>query len=299
MNRKRIFFGSVLTHAVLIGVISIGASLQGCNLLRNKDELTVVSLMGTDDPALGTLDGGKAVAAPAPPAEPDPPAAAEPAPPEPEVAKEDPEAIREPETPKEKPKEKPKPEVVKAPDPPKEKPKPEIVKGKPVVREVAKVEKPKEPAKPKVDPRLEKMKFVDAKELGAGSKMTNPNARNAGIFGDATGREGGTGPRGNGGASLAVDQYIYEAMYAAWDQPKSVPGGTRAKVSGTLNRNGLVTNVAMLLPSGDAEFDQSVIGAARRVTRINFPPALMTGSTFDFVVVYEMKGSPLGTLGGY
>ena len=293
MNRSRIFFGSVLTHALIIGVVSIGASLQGCSLFGPKEQITEVSLMGSDDPALGSLDGGKSAAPETPEA---PPAA-----PEPEVAKQapadDPDAIPEPEPVKPKP-EKPR-EAAKIPDPPKEKPKPkEITKGKPVVREVAKAEKPKEPAKPKEDPRLKSMKFVDAKELG-GSKMVNPAGKTNGEFGSSIGRAGGNGPLGNGGASLAIDQYIYEAMYAAWEQPKSVPGGTRAKVSGTLLRSGQVTNIKMVMPSGDPEFDQSVIAAARRVTRINFPPSMMTGSTFDFVVVYEMKGDPLSSLSGY
>lgn len=294
MNRGRIFFGSVLTHALIIGVVSLGASLQGCSMFGPKEEITEVSLMGSDDPALGSLDGGKAAAAPEEQASP-------PAAPEPEVAQQvpadDPDAIPEPEPVKPKP-EKPK-EVVKKPDPPKEKPKPkEIAKGKPVVREVAKAEKPKTPVKPKEDPRLKTMKFVDATQLG-GSKMVNPMGKTNGEFGSSIGRSGGNGPLGNGGASLAIDQYIYEAMYAAWEQPKSVPGGTRAKVSGTLLRSGQVTNIKMVLPSGDPEFDQSVISAARRVTRINFPPAMMTGSTFDFVVVYEMKGDPLSSLSGY
>jgi TonB family protein len=294
MNRSRIFLGSVLTHALLIGVVSIGASLQGCSMFGPKEQITEVSLMGSDDPAIGGLDGGKTAAAPE---EQD----ATPTPPEPEVAKQepadDPDAIPEPEQVKPKP-EKPK-EVVKKPDPPKEKTKPkEITKGKPVVREVAKAEKPKTPEKPKEDPRLKTMKFVDAKELG-GSKMANPMGKTNGEFGSSMGRVGGNGPLGNGGASLAIDQYIYEAMYAAWEQPKSVPGGTRAKVSGTLMRSGQVTNIKMVLPSGDPEFDQSVIAAARRVTRINFPPSMMTGSTFDFVVVYEMKGDPLSSLSGY
>ena len=290
MNRSRIFFGSVLTHALIIGVVSLGASLQGCSLFGPKEQITEVSLMGSDDPALGGLDGGKTAA----PETPD-------APPEPEVAKQepadDPDAIPEPEEVKPKP-EKPK-DVVKTPDPPKEKPKPkEITKGKPVVREVAKAEKPKTPPKPKEDPRLKNMKFVDARELG-GSKMVNPAGKTNGEFGSSMGRAGGNGPLGNGGASLAIDQYIYEAMYAAWEQPKSVPGGTRAKVSGTLLRSGQVTNIKMVLPSGDPEFDQSVISAARRVPRVNFPPSMMTGSTFDFVVVYEMKGDPLSSLSGY
>lgn len=293
MNRSRIFFGSVLTHALIIGVVSIGASLQGCSMFGPKEEITALSLVGTDDPALGGLDGGKTAAPETPEAPLEPP--------EQEVAKQepadDPDAIPEPEQVKPKP-EKPK-EVVKKPDPPKEKPKPkEITKGKPVVREVAKAEKPKTPEKPKEDPRLKTMKFVDAKELG-GSKMANPMGRTNGEFGSSMGRVGGNGPLGNGGASLAIDQYIYEAMYAAWEQPKSVPGGTRAKVSGTLMRSGQVTNIKMVLPSGDPEFDQSVIAAARRVTRINFPPSMMTGSTFDFVVVYEMKGDPLSSLSGY
>ena len=294
MNRSRIFFGSVLTHALIIGVVSLGASLQGCSMFGPKEQITEVSLMGSDDPAIGGLDGGKTAAAPEEQEAP-------PAPPEPEVAKQepadDPDAIPEPEVVKPKP-EKPK-DVVKKPDPPKEKPTPkEITKGKPVVREVAKAEKPKTPPKPKEDPRLKNMKFVDARELG-GSKMVNPAGKTNGEFGSSMGRAGGNGPLGNGGASLAIDQYIYEAMYAAWEQPKSAPGGTRAKVSGTLMRSGQVTNIKMVLPSGDPEFDQSVISAARRVTRINFPAAMMTGSTFDFVVVYEMKGDPLSSLSGY
>ena len=139
----------------------------------------------------------------------------------------------------------------------------------------------------------------NSKQLAANQKVRAGGAKGAAAPGiDAKGivedlMKSAAGPRGDGGGTggskvmiAALDAYfgrLISALRAAHEMPDSVNDLLVAKVSFYLAVDGSISAVVITKSSGDAEYDQSVIDAFRKVRSIGAVPGAKSGTyTINF-----------------
>lgn len=77
-----------------------------------------------------------------------------------------------------------------------------------------------------------------------------------------------------------------------WDQPTSIAGaanfvtGLRIKIES----DGRISDVRVVHSSGNVIMDDSVMSAARRVLKVNAPPAqLLSGGSYQVTINFELE----------
>lgn len=223
---KRSFLFSIALHLVFVlAAVAIGVFSARSRKTEPKDVMIEFTVAVPPQP--------EETATPEPADKPDP----EPAPPPPPKPK-DPDAL---------PPEKPKP--------------PKFVKGKIVHREAPKperkiVERPKRETPPKI------VKLPTQKLNTKGPKLTDEEIRKL-LDQGARPSDHTSVPDSENARCTAL---LFNAIKRAWICPDaSAITGKEPKIEFTLGTGGALGNVRLVASSGNAEFDQSVVNAARAV----------------------------------
>ena len=158
-------------------------------------------------------------------------------------------------------------------------------KPAPTARPAKKAKAAKAPPTPraKATPR----KAVSLKRVP--TKADPPGNRAAG--GGAS--SGAAAASGNASEAATYANVLHDRFFSAWEQPTSVVA-TGAKMSTLvrvrIERDGRVSNFAVVRPSGNVVVDESVAAVGKRVTQVEAPPAGL-GSTghYDVNINFELN----------
>ncbi|MDX2227193.1 MAG: TonB family protein [Verrucomicrobiae bacterium] len=108
-----------------------------------------------------------------------------------------------------------------------------------------------------------------------------------GISLGASGSPSGTGESDFSGYFM----HIKNSMTEAWDQPTALLTGGKTLRSGirlSIARNGAITGASLSRSSGNSQWDQSALDAAKKVARLNpLPDGLGDAGGFTVVVYFE------------
>src|ERR1043166_5699976 len=104
----------------------------------------------------------------------------------------------------------------------------------------------------------------------------------------------GGGHAGGGGSESQFGWYgsmLHDRFYSEWAQPTRAPGKTNSVlVKIRIEKDGRVSNFEIVRPSGDAELDQSVAAAAKRITQVEpLPDGLGNGEHYDVKISFELN----------
>lgn len=130
---------------------------------------------------------------------------------------------------------------------------------------------------------------------GGGAATSVRRIDTEGIAGGVTGGSTANKTGGGGGTALTrqdielSDAYIallIQRLKEAHQKPDGLSDLLQATVKFRLTSNGSVVNVAILSSSRNAEFDQSVLAAFRRISLPPPPPNLRTN---DYTITFKMK----------
>lgn len=175
----------------------------------------------------------------------------------------------------------PKPSLTPAPKPsPKSTPKPTPKKT------VEAKATPKPSPKKKTPPEQEKKNGESEKEA---AKSTPASATGAGAEDSRS-----TGP---GGATRASEfswygKMLHDRFYSSWIQPTtSVAVGAKmsALVRIRIEKDGRVSNFAIVRPSGNVVVDESVAAVAKRVTQVDPLPKGLGGAYYEVNINFELN----------
>lgn len=179
----------------------------------------------------------------------------------------------------------PKPSVTPAPKPsPKSTPKPT---PKPTPKKIVEAKAtPKPSPKKKTPPEQEKKNGESEKEA---AKSTPASAKGAGGEDSRS-----TGP---GGATRASEfswygKMLHDRFYSSWIQPTtSVAVGAKmsALVRIRIEKDGRVSNFAIVRPSGNVVVDESVAAVAKRVTQVDPLPKGLGGAYYEVNINFELN----------
>jgi TonB family protein len=187
----------------------------------------------------------------------------------------------------------PKPSLTPVPKPsPKPSPKPTAKptpKATPKKTVVAKATPKPSPKKTATSPDQEKKNGESEKEA---AKSTPASAKGA----------GGENPEstGPGGASRASEfswygKMLHDRFYSSWIQPTtSVAVGAKmsALVRIRIEKDGRVSNFAIVRPSGNVVVDESVAAVAKRVTQVDPLPKGLGGAYYEVNINFELNPEP-------
>jgi TonB family protein len=115
--------------------------------------------------------------------------------------------------------------------------------------------------------------------------------------GGAKGLARGNGGRAGGGAGQGrfgwYGSMLHDRFYSEWVQPGNVPaasGGNSVLVRLRIEKDGRVSSFDIVRPSGNAEIDESVRAAAKRVTQVDpLPTGLGSGEHYDVKIKFELS----------
>lgn len=143
--------------------------------------------------------------------------------------------------------------------------------------------------------RLNKGKTTPAQKTGGGTPLAAKRIDTAGIAGGVKGGSTANTKGGAGGTALTredielSDAYIsllIQRLKEAHQKPEGLSDLLQATVKFRLTASGAVTSVTILSSSRNAEFDQSVLAAFRRIT-LPSPPAKL--KTSDYTITFKMR----------
>ena len=136
------------------------------------------------------------------------------------------------------------------------------------------------------------------------SKADSLKATGAGTGGDpgtkagtGGGNRGGAGHAGGGNRESDFGWYysmIHDRFYGRWEQPTSIISSEQKYITTVkirIEKNGAVSNVSLAKSSGNVVMDESVLSAARRVSKIDPLPAGLGGEFFEINVNFELSQS--------
>ncbi len=180
----------------------------------------------------------------------------------------------------------PKPSLTPAPKPsPKSTPKPtpKATPKRPVVAKAT----PKPAPKTKATPAEQEKKNGDGEKEAA--KNTPANAKGVG--------DGDSGSTGTGGATRASEfswygKMLHDRFYSSWIQPTtSVAVGAKMSslVRIRIEKDGRVSNFAIVRPSGNVVVDESVAAVAKRVTQVDPLPKGLGGAYYEVNINFELN----------
>ncbi len=127
--------------------------------------------------------------------------------------------------------------------------------------------------------------YGDGKKAGGGS--------GTGRIGSLTGSpDGVVGGVGQGSPNWRYFEHVHDVMYDAWEQPGSaLDRKLVATVQVRVARDGTITDVSLRIASGNKVMDESVLAAARKVQRLDPPPAnLVRGDVASITVDFQVEG---------
>ena len=129
------------------------------------------------------------------------------------------------------------------------------------------------------------------KAEAAGTQKTGGSA-GAASGGAASGSASGAAG-GNGDSLFGLfHEHIHDRFFSVWDQPTSIAGtanfvtGLRIKIES----DGRISDFKVVRSSGNVIMDESVMAAARRVLKVNPPPAgLLSGGAYQVTINFELE----------
>ncbi len=165
---------------------------------------------------------------------------------------------------------------------------------------------PKKPAqsKPKPSPRPTPQKKSSAK--AAPKPSATPASKSAGAKkqpsetktnGASAQGASGSGSRGSGTSGPSQFSWygnmLHDRFFGEWAQPKSIAmSGARmsALVRVRIEKDGRISNFAIVRSSGNVIVDESVAAIAKRVTQVDSPPvALINGGHYEVQINFELN----------
>ena len=164
---------------------------------------------------------------------------------------------------------------------------------------------PKPSAKPSASPHKKsddgdsaeateaKKNFLKSKGDGT-AETSGDKGTKAGTGG---GNRGGAGKTGGGNRESDFGWYysmIHDRFYGRWEQPTSIISADQKYVTTVkirIEKNGAISNVSLAKSSGNVIMDDSVMAAARRVSKIEPLPAGLGGEFFEINVNFELSQS--------
>lgn len=178
------------------------------------------------------------------------------------------------------------------PKPPKVEPVKETKKPEPAKPDVKKAQPEKKPTKKTqsyADWQKQNQKQLQAnqKVRAASRNVKAPTIDAKGIVGDLSKAAKGTGA--SKATIAALDAYwarLRAALKAAWEKPDSLNDLLSAKVEFYLASDGSLSRVRIARSSGDADFDESVLDAFRRVRSLGAVPG---GTSGTFEIAFKMS----------
>jgi TonB family protein len=84
---------------------------------------------------------------------------------------------------------------------------------------------------------------------------------------------------------------IHDRFFGLWDQPTSIVGSAKftTTLRITIAADGRISNFSVVRSSGNVVMDDSVLAAARRVSRIDAPPSsLLKGGSYTVNINFEL-----------
>ncbi len=165
---------------------------------------------------------------------------------------------------------------------------------------------PKKSGTPKPSPKASSSphkKAGDESETSAKSKAeflkNNPGAGNdpGTRAGTGGGNRGGAGHAGGGNRESDFGWYysmIHDRFYGRWEQPTSIISSEQKYITTVkirIEKSGAVSNVSLAKSSGNVVMDDSVMAAARRVSKIEALPKGLGGEFFEVNVNFELSQS--------
>ncbi len=244
--QRRVAWRVLAIHLGVIGFLALVTMMKGCFRPKPKPEILTYIEFGQPAPPVAMQEVQDLP-------DPEPPA------PQPEPEPPPPEPVKIPEQPK---------KIIKPPkkvEPPKKiEPKKTEPKWKPVDPKDIKIGKKVEPAKP---PKP----AVDPREISkALSSVQQPSAATP------------NGPVGNPSEIAAYDALINSVFQNAWAKP-AAPAARPASVTISISSSGRVTGYRLTQPSGDAQWDATVMAAVKSVRMLPRPPP--KGYPLDNIIV--------------
>lgn len=108
---------------------------------------------------------------------------------------------------------------------------------------------------------------------------------------------GGSGSGGNGASNASkfnwYGKMLHDRFFGEWAQPKSIAmSGARmaALVRARIEKDGRISNFAIVRSSGNVIVDESVAAIAKRITQVDPPPAeLISGGHYDVQINFELN----------
>jgi TonB family protein len=130
---------------------------------------------------------------------------------------------------------------------------------------------------------------VDKKSESSVPKAEAVGTKTGGSAGAASG-----GAVGGSGDNLfgVFHEHIHDCFFSVWDQPTSIAGtanfvtGLRIKIES----DGRISDFTVVRSSGNVVMDESVMAAARRVLKVDPPPAgLLSGGAYQVTINFELE----------
>ena len=84
---------------------------------------------------------------------------------------------------------------------------------------------------------------------------------------------------------------LHDRFHARWEQPTSIVRSDQdflTTLKLRINKDGTVTGREIVNSSGNAVMDESVLGAAKKVTAVDPLPAGLGGETFEVNIVFKL-----------
>lgn len=92
--------------------------------------------------------------------------------------------------------------------------------------------------------------------------------------------------------SGAYHSHLHDRFFSMWDQPTSISGtanfvtGLRIKIES----DGRISDFRVVRSSGNVVMDESVLAAARRVLKVNAPPAgMLSSGSYQVTINFELE----------
>lgn len=84
---------------------------------------------------------------------------------------------------------------------------------------------------------------------------------------------------------------IHDRFFGLWDQPTSIVGSAKFStvLKITIASDGRISGFSIVRSSGNVVMDESVMAAARRVSKIDAPPSgLIKGGSYTVNINFEL-----------
>ena len=87
----------------------------------------------------------------------------------------------------------------------------------------------------------------------------------------------------------AFAEHIHDRFFSVWDQPTSIASGSTG-LSIKIESDGRISDFKLVSSLSNRVLDESVMAAARRVLKVNPPPAgLLSGGAYQVTINFEVE----------